>query len=183
MESLERVENSLVGVGEVELVLAIILQKERVGLGEKILIHIARSDVGGQGERTPHEHGCAIADEAGDCGVGQLDKIEFPQRCIHAVAQVLSGIDQRAVEIEDEQLELLDGNRAKDANHVAFSVKGQEGALFTLDRFLKVVVALSECVQGGSYFRAHGPRPVRGGPGRKEPLECNSFGTLCQEPV
>ena len=102
VQSLERVENALVGVSEVQLVLAIVLQKERVGLGEQILVHLVRSDVPGQCQRTPHEHGGAVADEAGDHGVGQMDKIEFPQRCIHAVAQVLSGIDQRAVEIEDE---------------------------------------------------------------------------------
>ena len=37
-------------------------------------------------------------------GSGRRAEIEFPQRRIHAVAQVLRGVDQRAVEIEDEQL-------------------------------------------------------------------------------
>ena len=39
------------------------------------------------------------------------------QRRVDAVAQVLRRVDQRAVEIEDQQPERIDGNGAEDAQH------------------------------------------------------------------
>ena len=66
VESLERVENALVCVSEIQLVLAVILEKKRVGPGEEILIHIANGDVGSHGQRAAHEHGSAVAHETGD---------------------------------------------------------------------------------------------------------------------
>ena len=126
MQRLERVEHALVGVGEIELVLAVILQEERVGFGEEILADLVERHVTGQGERAAHEHGRAVADEAGDRGIGQRAQAAFAERCVHAVAEVLRGVNERAVQIEDQQLQLLHGDGAKDANHVAISLKGRQ---------------------------------------------------------
>src|SRR5580704_258670 len=59
-QSLKRVKYSFVGVGEVELVLAIVLEKECVGFGEKIFVDLFRSNVGGEGQRAAHEHRSAV---------------------------------------------------------------------------------------------------------------------------
>ena len=123
VQGLEGVENARVGVGEVELVLAVVLEKEGVGPGEEIFVDLVERDVTGQCERAPHEHGGAVADEAGNRGVGQRAQVGFSERCIDAVAEILRRVDERAVEIEDQQLQSLNGNGAKDADH-ASSVTG-----------------------------------------------------------
>ena len=64
-----------------------------------------------------HERGRAITDEAGNGGVGQRAESKLGEGCVDAVAQVLRRIDERAVEIEDEQLQSLHRNRAKNADH------------------------------------------------------------------
>ena len=84
--------------------------------------------VGGHSQRAAHEHWRAIADKAGDRGIGQRLKTRFLEGGIHAVAQVLRRVDQRAVEIEDEQLQLLHGNGAKNPDHVS-SVLGVSSAM------------------------------------------------------
>lgn len=45
---------------------------------------------------------------------------------VDAIAQALCGVDERSIEIEDQQFQPFNGERAKFANHV-FSVKGGGG--------------------------------------------------------
>jgi hypothetical protein len=45
------------------------------------------------------------------------------ERCVDAVAEVLRGVDQRAVEVEDQKLERFDRERPEHLNHV-FSLTG-----------------------------------------------------------
>ncbi len=123
VQRLERFENSFIGVSEVQLVLAVVLKEERVGPGEDIFVDLVESQAAGQGQRAAHQHGRAVADESGDRRIGQWAQVEFLERRIHAVAKILRRVDQRAVEIEDEQLQPLHGNRAKNMDHV-FSLKG-----------------------------------------------------------
>ena len=52
-------------------------------------------------------------------GSGSGSQIKLLERRVHAVAQVLRGVDQRAVEIEDQQLEPLHRNGAKHLDHVS----------------------------------------------------------------
>ena len=56
---------------------------------------------------------------------GRVRTAEVGERGIDAVAEVLRGVDQRAVEIEDQQLERFDRHWAKNANHDS-SVIGRE---------------------------------------------------------
>ena len=42
---------------------------------------------------------------------------EFLERRVDAVAEVLRRVDERAVEVKDEEFETVDRHRTKDANH------------------------------------------------------------------
>jgi hypothetical protein len=51
------------------------------------------------------------------------------QRGADAITQILRGIDQRAVQIEDQQFQGFDGKRTKNAKHDSI-VTGAETELF-----------------------------------------------------
>ena len=94
-----------------------------VGVGEMLFVHAVWLAFVHERERTAHEHRRSVADKAGDEWVRQRTEADFVQRSVDAVAQVLCRIDESAVKIEDEQLEALDRDRTKNADH-ALSVMG-----------------------------------------------------------
>ena len=54
-------------------------------------------------ERAPHQHVDAIADIAGDHGVGQRMPAQVGESGIDAGSQVGAGIDKRPVEVEGDE--------------------------------------------------------------------------------
>ena len=119
-EGFERFKNAVVGVGEVEFVFAVIVEKKVVGRREAFFIDLGA--VAG-GERAAHEHRRAVADKACDGCVGQRPQENTVECRVDTVAKILRRVDQRAVEIEDEQLEAFDGEGAENLDHDS-SVKG-----------------------------------------------------------
>jgi hypothetical protein len=117
VEGVERVENTFVGVGEVELVGAVEVEEEGIGLVLEILFDLIDGDAVGGGERAADKHWSAVADEAGDGGVFESGAAYVFEGGVDTVAKVLGRIDEGAVEVEYEELEALDRNLAKDVDH------------------------------------------------------------------
>ena len=91
--------NACVNRGVVELVLAIVRQKKLQTLAHDGLVdHLSAQRALDQNRR-------AIAHVAGDNVVGQLGPPDMAQRGIHRVHQIEPRIDQRAIEIENHQLD------------------------------------------------------------------------------
>ena len=101
--------------------LAVVVEEEGISPGEQLLI--IGCAIGRKGPA--HQHHGAIADEAGDSFIRQRLAPKLRQGSVDTVAQVLRGVDQRAVEIENQQFQRSDGKRAKNMKH-EFSVKGTE---------------------------------------------------------
>ena len=57
----------------------------------------------GVAEGAADEHGDAVADVAGDDGVGELGLAEVGEGGVDGVAEVDAGVDEGAVEVEDEE--------------------------------------------------------------------------------
>ncbi len=68
----------------------------------------------GIAQRAPHQHGRAIADVGRDDIQGKVVPSEVPQHPIDGVGQVVARIDQRAIKVENEQLDTLGGYGAID---------------------------------------------------------------------
>ena len=83
-----------------------------------------------------HEHHCTVTDIGGDLRVRQRVAAKVVERGVHAVAQVLRGVDQRAVQVKDQQLQGFDGKRTKYADH-ASSVKGGDGLFFEFETAMR----------------------------------------------
>ena len=69
------------------------------------------------GQGAAHEHGGAVADEAGDDSVGQVRAAHVLERGVDAVAQVARRVDQRSIQIEDESLSDSTGMGRKYPEH------------------------------------------------------------------
>jgi hypothetical protein len=121
VQRVEGFEDTFVGVGVVEFVLAIVVEEVLVGFGEEFFGGLD-SVVGGEGAADEHEG--SVADVFGDELVGEMGAVEFFEGGIDRVAEVLRGVDESAVEIEDEEFETLHGHRTEDADH-EFSVMGE----------------------------------------------------------
>ena len=79
---------------------AVEVEEEGRGLGDVLVV------VGvafGVAEGAADEHGGAVADVAGNDGVGQRGLAEVCERSVDGVAEVDAGVDEGAVEIEDEE--------------------------------------------------------------------------------
>ena len=77
LQRVQCVHNACVCVGEVKLVLPVVLKKKVVSLLEKLLVNGLRRRLQGQGKAAPDEHGCTVANEAGNCSVRQVLQLEF----------------------------------------------------------------------------------------------------------
>ena len=66
------------------------------------------------------QHGRAVAYVAGNQVFGQFGTPQVPQRGVDRVHQVEAGVDQRAIEVEDEQLDGLGVELAMEADHWIF---------------------------------------------------------------
>src|SRR5579859_5421607 len=109
-ELLQGGQNSVVYQGMIQLVLAVVKQKilERAHQ-ERLIVRIAQG--------AAHQRGSAVADVAGDDVEGELGASEVPQHGIDGVGQVEARIHQGAIEIEDQELELLARNWAVELDH------------------------------------------------------------------
>ena len=89
-----------VDIGVVEFVDAVVVEEEGQGFGDVLFV----VDVAfGVAEGAADEHGGAVADVAGDDGVGELRLAEVGEHGVDGVAEVDAGVDEGAVEIEDEE--------------------------------------------------------------------------------
>jgi hypothetical protein len=57
----------------------------------------------GVAEGAADEHGCSVSDVASDDGLWKLGLIEMGESSVDGVAEVNTGIDEGAVEIEDDE--------------------------------------------------------------------------------
>jgi hypothetical protein len=121
MEGMERVEDSFVGVGEVEFMSAVVVEKEGVGLVLELGVDLLDWDVVGGGEGAAEEHRCTVADEAGYGGIIESGAADVLEGGVDAVAEILGRIDEGAVEVEYEEFQAVDGDGAEDVDH-GFSV-------------------------------------------------------------
>jgi hypothetical protein len=117
VEGMERVEDAFIGVGEVELVSAVIVEEESVGLGMEFGVDVVGVDAVGRRERAADEHRRSIANKAGDKGIFKAGSAGVDEGCVDAVAEILRRIDEGAIKVEDEQPESLDRDRVKDVDH------------------------------------------------------------------
>ena len=62
----QRLENALICISEVELVLPIVIEKKTVGGSQFFVMHFVGRHAVLDRQRTAHQHGRAITDEAGD---------------------------------------------------------------------------------------------------------------------
>jgi len=117
VKSVEGVEDAFIGVGEVELVGTIVVEEKFVGAGLQSCVDLVDQNAVGCREGAAKEHGRAVADETGDDRVFKVGAADVLEGGVDAVAEILSRIDEGAVEIEDEKPEALDRDRAKDVDH------------------------------------------------------------------
>jgi hypothetical protein len=69
------------------------------------------------GEGAADEHGSAVSDEAGDDGEVEGRAAHVLEGGVDAVGEVAGGVDEGAVEIEDDEADGLSGDGAEDAEH------------------------------------------------------------------
>src|SRR5205814_6938512 len=105
-------EYTLIDIGVVELVLAVVIQEVLHGFANEMFIF-------GISKRAPHQHGSAIPDVAGDDVGGKLVPSKVAQHSIDGVCQVGAGVDQSAIEIKDQQLDSFNRNFAVNFSHVS----------------------------------------------------------------
>ena len=99
-DGLEGLDGSGVDVGEVEFVDAVVVEEEGEGFGYKFfVVEIA----GGIAEGAADEHGGSVAEMAGDDGWRELGLAEVAEHGVDGVGEINAGVDEGAVEIEDEK--------------------------------------------------------------------------------
>src|SRR5262249_50886026 len=102
--------DSVVNVRSVKLVLAIVGHEVEQGfLHEGLVVRIA--------QRAAHQHRGAIADVAGDDLSRKLGALVVAQHSVDGVGQIQAGIHQRAVQVKDQQLDVVDRYRAVAPDH------------------------------------------------------------------
>jgi hypothetical protein len=99
-DGFEGFKNARVEDGVVELVEAVVVEEEYEGFGYIFFV----VDVAfGVAEGPADEKGGAVADVAGDDGFGELRFAEVGEGGVDGVTEVGAGVDEGAVEIEDEE--------------------------------------------------------------------------------
>ena len=105
-DGLESFDGPGVDEGEVEFVDAVVVEEEGESFGYKFfVVEIA----GGVAEGAADEHGGAVAEVAGDDGWRELGLAEVAEHGVDGVAEIDAGVDEGAVEIEDEEAGRRDG--------------------------------------------------------------------------
>ena len=101
----EGFEDAVVAAGVVELVGAVVGEEEVEGAAEEVVAvaGVEGVEIAGIAEGAADEHGGAVADVAGDEGIGQGRLADVDEGGVYGVAEVERGVDQRAVKIEDQQ--------------------------------------------------------------------------------
>ena len=70
-------------------------------------------------EGAPHQHGSSISDVGSHYFIGQLGTAKMPEHGVHRVNQVEPGIDQGAIEVEDQQLDRMGIELAVEFDHLS----------------------------------------------------------------
>jgi carbonic anhydrase len=100
VDGFERREDAGVDVSEVQLVDAVVVEKVGQNFGDVFFV----VDVAfGIAEGAADEHGGSVADVAGDDGVGKRRLVEVCESGVDGVAEIDAGVDEGAVEIEDDE--------------------------------------------------------------------------------
>ena len=90
----------MVEMGVVEFVDAVVVEEECEGVRH---IFFIMSVAFGIAKGSADEDGGAVADVAGDYSYGELGFAEVGQSGIDGVAEIHTGVDEGAVEVEDEE--------------------------------------------------------------------------------
>ena len=99
-DGLEGFDGSGVDEGVVEFVDAVVVEEEGKGFVYKFfVVEIA----GGVAEGAADEHGGSVAEVAGDNGGRELGLAEVAEHGVDGVGEIDAGVDEGAVEIEDEE--------------------------------------------------------------------------------
>src|ERR1019366_8870809 len=107
-------QNAVISISKVEFVFPIVVKKIEISLGED---HFVDRNIGAGREGSADKHHGAIADEAGHHLVRKAFPVKMDQRCVDAVAEVLRGVDQGAIQIEDQEFQGFDWEGANYTNH------------------------------------------------------------------
>ncbi len=101
----EGIEDAIVTAGVVELVGAVVGKKELKGTVKQIIVvrGMESVEIVGIAECATNEHGCAIADVAGNQRVGKGWFADVREGSVYGVAEVERGVDERAIEIKDQK--------------------------------------------------------------------------------
>jgi carbonic anhydrase len=107
----------------------------------------------GVAEGAADEHGGSVADVAGDDGFGKRRLVEVGERGVDGVAEIDAGVDEGAVEIEDDEARLgggvhfftiIDGAGVSSVRMQGGSAMSElEGSAWTRRRFMTAVAATS----------------------------------------
>jgi carbonic anhydrase len=157
-DSLEGFEYAGVNVGVVEFMDTVVVKEECKRFGYILLI----GDVAfGVADGAADEHGGSVADVAGDDGLGEGGLAEVGESGVDGVAEIDAGVDEGAVEIEDDE-EGWEGERhglrVNDGAGVSFVATGEtmrrvlEGK-WTRRRFVAGVVAAGAMAEAAGFGR------------------------------
>jgi hypothetical protein len=102
---LERRANAIVDGGVIEFVGTVVSEEVVERLVEEVLVV-------GIAERATYEHGCTVSDVGSDDVAGEFGAMEVAESCVDGVNEVETGVDEGAIEIEDDE---LDGTRIEAA--------------------------------------------------------------------
>jgi hypothetical protein len=101
-------------------------EEEVVCSGEFFVVDFIGRDAVFDCQGTAHEHGGSVAYEAGDDVVVEVGAAHVLERGVDGVAEVTGGIDERAIQVEDDEFDFFGGDGAEDehAASVAGSMRG-----------------------------------------------------------
>lgn len=99
-DRLEGFDDARIDIGEIKLVDAVVVKEEGNHFGYVLLIMNVPFGVA---ESAANEQGSAVADIAGDDGLREFRLAEVGEGGIDGVAKVDAGVNEGAVEIEDDE--------------------------------------------------------------------------------
>jgi len=109
-DNFEGFEDARIDVGVVEFVDAIVVEEECECIGYILLV----GDVTfGVADGAADEHGGSVADVTGDDGLGESGLAEVGEGGVDGVAEIDAGVDEGAVEIEDDEAGRGEGHASR----------------------------------------------------------------------